>query len=277
MGYQILKSEVSGSRIVDYSQLLSDVYIKTTKLTPRYLEWQYRQNPMGTAVGFDAFYEDQLAAHYVTIPVVYSIQGKKSKGLLAINTVTHPKHQGKGLFTTLANRTFEEGKKLGYEFIIGVANQNSTYGYLNKLQFKFISPLEVKIGVGKMEIYDSTNYLVQPHWSKEALQWRLSNPEIPYYVNNNIILAPTNKYWIYAQLKQHKKKLSMPVELKKKKALIKIWIGLSRATKSRGLFIDFPEKLKPSPLNLIFKDLKGNLPEFQKEDIFFELIDFDAY
>jgi hypothetical protein len=276
MGYDIVRSEVSEEKIKAYSRLLSQVFPETRKFTPLYIDWQYKQNPVGTVVGCDAFFEGKLVAHYVTIPVVYNIEGKKTKGLLSLNTATHVSHQGKGLFTKLANKTYENGAKEGYEFVIGVANQNSTPGFLNKLGFELVSPLEVKIGVGELEIWSSSNYLIQADWTKESLQWRLSNPTTSYFTNGNTIVAETGKFGILAQIHSYANG-SKAVPLKKKNSPVKIWMGMAQAKTYRGVFIDLPSKLKPSPLNLIFKNLSGKNPEIQKEDIFFELIDFDAY
>lgn len=41
--------------------------------------------------------------------------------------------------------------------------------------------------------------------------------------------------------------------------------------------MNLPAFLKPSPLNLVFKDLSEKLPILKSQDILFEFIDFDAY
>ena len=51
----------------------------------------------------NAFYNNELVAHYVTIPVVYKFNDKTLNGLLSLNTATKAEHQGKGLFTKLAS------------------------------------------------------------------------------------------------------------------------------------------------------------------------------
>ena len=58
---------------------------------------------------------------------------------------------------------------------------------------------------------------------------------------------------------------------------LKLWIGLFKDIRTKGLFLNLPDRFKPSPLNLIFKNLSYELAQFKKEDICFELIDFDAY
>ena len=83
------------------------------KFSLEYLKWQYADNPVGTIVGFNAYKGDELAAHYVAMPIYMMIDGNKTLGLLSLNTATHPNHQGKRLFTTLADRTYQYAAENG--------------------------------------------------------------------------------------------------------------------------------------------------------------------
>lgn len=274
MDYTFIKTETTKEKIKIYSELLSTVFYNTNKFTVDFLTWQYYDNPNGKVVGFDAYSGDTLAGHYVTIPVSYYIDGKVKKGLLSLNTATHADHRGKGLFTQLAHRTYEEAKKLGYEFVIGVANQNSTHGFLKKLGFYLIAPLIVKTGIGNINFNKGLSYLVKPNWDDKSLKWRLNNPEANYLTNKNTVISPTDKSGIYAQLFSSKDAI---LSLSTKKPFLKLWIGIAKDLRCKGLFFNLPKRLKPSPLNLIFKDLTGELPLINKKDILFELIDFDGY
>ena len=81
------------------------------------------------------------------------------------------------LFTTLADATYQHAKNLGYSFVIGVANANSTTGFTRKLGFELISPLTAKIGIGKINYQSTGNlYNCERLWSKELLEWRLKDP-----------------------------------------------------------------------------------------------------
>lgn len=276
MGYQISKSETSAENIIQYSRLLSNVFSKTNKFTVDFLTWQYSQNPQGAMVGTDAFFEGELIAHHATIPVSYTVFGQQAKGLLAINNVTHPDHQGKGLFSKLGNTTFEEARSLNYDFVITVTNSNSTHGYLNKFGFKQIAPLDVKMGCGKI-ITSKKRSLVYSNWDFESMNWRLKNPSAIYFRDNHAVMSKTNIYGMSAQIKNCEEESSLDFDLNQGKALFNTWIGLSKDKKVSGCFINMPDKLKPSPLNLLFKDLQGHIPMFDKDQICFELADFDAF
>lgn len=276
MAYEFRPVDTSPQKIGEYARLLSAVFTDTQKFTVDFLNWQYAQNPVGKAVGYDAWEGDELAAHYVTIPVVYSLDGVQKKGLLSLNTATHPKHQGKGLFTQLAAKTYELAASMGYEFVIGVANQNSTHGFLKKLGFYLIAPLDVKVGTGKTDLkHDAEHYKWKALWSKESMDWRVANPSASYYKTGDLLLAHSGKLNIYAVLGQSEL-IAENRSVQQKSAFSKMWIGLAER-KKLGLYFTLPDKLKPSPLNLIFKDLTGRLPAIKKEEVYFELLDFDAY
>ena len=273
--YELRQTGTSLEEIQRYSDLLSSVFSNTHHLSLDYLNWQYALNPAGSVVGFDAWAGDELAAHYVTIPVRFTIVGRATNGLLSLNTATHPTHQGKGLFTALASKTYELAETLGYEFVIGVANQNSTPGFLKKLGFYLIGPLDVKVGVGWVGSKRQGPYALNPLWDEERLRWRLSNPSRIYRSKHGNVYASTGKFGINAVLGLDK---SLPDQTSPLSVVgIQTWIGIDTNITFRGLFVDLPNRLRTSPLNCIFKDINGSFPVFTKGDVHLELIDFDAY
>ena len=55
-----------------------------------------------------------------------------------------------------------------------------------------------------------------------------------------------------------------------------LYVGLGLEHKS-GLYFNMPKFIKHSPFNLIFKDMSdGELPTINKDNIFFQLIDYDV-
>ena len=58
--------------------------------------------------------------------------------------------------------------------------------------------------------------------------------------------------------------------------LFNIYVGLG-VEKKGGIYFNLPKFVKRSPFNLIFKDLTaGQLPEITKDNIFFQLLDYDV-
>lgn len=64
--------------------------------------------------------------HCVCVPETFILIEKTERTLLSLNTATYPKYQGKGLFTKLAEKTYEASVQQGFHSIHGVANANST-------------------------------------------------------------------------------------------------------------------------------------------------------
>lgn len=271
MEYKIVKVECDDDSLLHISEILQQSFPKSKKFTKAYLKWQYIDNPIGEIVGFNAFYGDCLAAHYVTMPITMVLFGREVKGLISLNTATHPDHRGKGLFTILAKTTYDYAKENGFEFVTGVANANSTHGFLNKLGFYLISPLDVRLGFGN-KIQNTEKTLCYRNWDYESLNWRLKNP--------------TNKYW---KIKDSLFSSIGPVGVKaligffnntsiKHKFSIRplnLFVGLG-ADYSKGIYFKLPSFIKHSPFNLVFKDLTGKIPQIKKEDISFQLLDFDV-
>lgn len=250
---------------------------KAVKLSPEFLKWQYLDNPLGEVLSFNAWAEDgEMAGHYATIPVKMMLGGKIEKGLLSLNTATHPKHQGKGLFTKLASATYAYAKENGYKFVIGVANANSTHGFLKKLGFYMVAPLEVKVGLGSaFANVDRTekNYC---YYDQETLKWRLACPSFSYSLKGNAILGNRNEPCFKTYVASIPAGVDVnKLGLKEKGSLFGLYIGLG--IKTGGCYVNLPKFIKRSPFNLIFKDLTdGELPVITKDNIFFQLLDYDV-
>lgn len=87
-------------------------------------------------LGYLAYDEtNQPAAFYGVFPYMMEYKGKNYLAAQSGDTMTHPLHAGKGLFTTLAKMTYELAKKEGIQFIFGFPNENSYPGFVRKLNW----------------------------------------------------------------------------------------------------------------------------------------------
>lgn len=273
MEYSIKQVCVDDRSLREIRELLSVVFPKTDKFTFDYLRWQYKDNPLGEIVGFNAYRGDELAAHYVAMPVEMCLFGVRRKGLLSLNTATHPEHQGKRLFSNLAERTYSLAREHGYEYVIGVANGNSTHGFLKNLGFYLVSPLMIKFGFG-MNLFPDSLPRCYRIWDSKTLEWRLRNPATKYYFNQGIITSP--KCFMGVKVIVGKNDLLQDISLKSYFRPVNLYVGLG-SNLSKGIYFNVPGFIKHSPFNLIFKDLtNGSLPCLKKEDVFFQLLDFDV-
>lgn len=271
--YRIEKVRTDDYAIREATALLNLCFPKSTDIeTYNFVKWEYAENPVGNIVGFNAYLDEELAAHYVTMPIYMNIDGKKTLGLLSLNTATHPNHRGKRLFTILAEKTYEYAAVNGYKFVIGVANANSTHGFIKYLGFKLIGPLTFKVGVGK-NLYQRSDYTYSRYWDKEIIEWRLKNPSYTYYKNGDMIVSPIKPG--FKKLIYHDKDGMLSLN-KLHGHPFNLYIGFG-ANLGKGVYCGIPKFIEHSPFNLIFRDLtSGSLPEVTKENILFELIDFDV-
>lgn len=271
MDYTIKKVNVDDNSLAEITTLLNLCFPKSINIeTNKYVKWEYEENPEGYVVGFNAYFGSALAAHYATIPVSMIINGQKRLGLLSLNTATHPDHRGKGLFVKLAQQTYEYAKENGYEYVIGVANANSTHGFVKYLGFDLISPLTFRVGFG-LNIKSNKDFTYKRFWDHDLLEWRMGCPSYKYFKEGNSIVSPI--------LLGAKKIVKLDTESQLKQLWFRplnLYIGLG-AELNNGHYFKLPKFIKRSPFNLIFKDLTGGeLPKLTPENIWFELIDFDV-
>lgn len=277
MGYEIrqLFFNDNGLSLKKVADLQNIVYAdQGKKFTPQDLSFWYLENPMGKVISYNVFNDDDLVAHYACIPIKMNIENMVVSGLLDMATVTHPDHRGKGLFIKLAKTTYDQAKKQGFRFVIGVANANSFPGYMKYFNFTFISQLEVKWGWGEIDIPCKT---FSGYWTKESLDWRLGKSIYSYTKEYGY-----GRYGKYPLIKTLMGKFTTELfnsTIVKKSNLFfrpfNLYIGLG-ADLSQGHYFKFPRFIKHSPFNLIFLDLTdGILPPINKENITYQLIDFD--
>jgi GNAT superfamily N-acetyltransferase len=237
-------------------------------------QW-YLSNPMGKVVSFNAFYDDELVAHYACIPYKMEIEGRIVTGLFDMATVTHPDHRGKGLFKKLAQTTYDYAKEQGFEFVLGVANANSYPGYMKYFPFTFVGQLEVKMGLGiKIECDGEKTYKV--YWDKDAFNWRLDTCRANYSRNKNSILGQYNSF-VQTYMGSYPDDFLNGTNAQDKHWGFRPKLYVGMGAKFKSIYLKVPKFIKRSPFNLIFLDLTdGNLPPVNKDNIFFQLFDFDV-
>ncbi|QQR85973.1 MAG: GNAT family N-acetyltransferase [Flavobacteriales bacterium] len=282
MDYRFERVGTEDASIAQATALLRNVFPKASHFTEPVVRWQYLDNPDGHVVGFNAFAGAVLAAHYVAIPLVARVHGKEERGLLSLNTATHPDHQGKGLFTKLANLTYEAAAREGFGFVIGVANANSTHGFTKKLGFQLVAPLMAMVGVGPITNKNEYPVAYQRIWHTKAVDWRLGHPRNKYYsaltTCRDLVLTDRTQFGarlFLAALDGGTLTSELPEATGWNP--LRVWIGLdSRTNWFLRPYFNIPMRFRPSPLNLIFKDLTGQGRTLPADQVRFQAIDFDT-
>ncbi len=279
MSYTFIPIRTDDQTIKKIAEFLCMVFPKSTKYSEAYITWQYKNNPDGEAIGYNAYENGNIVAHYAVIPFNALVFNKHEMGVLSINTATHPNHQGKKIFTTLAELTYKLAQERGYAFVIGVANANSTPGFVNKLGFQFVGTLEAKLGFGKIDFLENNSTIeFSKIWNQKSIEWRLANPETKYTIKNNTAYAATEKPGIRALLIDTEGIIPLFNTINFRRRPMNVWIGINNSMNwKRSFYFNIPHFLRPSPLNFIFKDLTPQNRKLELNKIHFTAFDFDAY
>jgi hypothetical protein len=262
------------------SSLLRQVFPKARHLTPRYLEWHYGANPDGQAVGCNAFAGDALVGHMAAIVFPCRLEGDARRGMYTVNGAVHPEHRGRRLQSGISAAMFEEAARLGYAFCLATGNKWSTGPLLTR--FKMLRPLEARLGIGLPRPSEAVSEpSFERTWSDEALRWRMANPERLYSAvrtgDRLSILSASGMAGVGAILYQGPGAESL-ADPGRAPGPLRVWLGLDPGLDwKRSAFLPIPMRLRPSPLNLVYKDLTGGgvLPD--PDRVVFRGIDFDAF
>ncbi|SHF91513.1 Acetyltransferase (GNAT) domain-containing protein [Salegentibacter echinorum] len=94
--------------------------------------WRYKHvdNPYGKSIVLIAEENSQIIGVRALMRWQWQQGEMKYEALRAVDTATHPKHQGKGIFKKLTLQAIEIAKKNGDHFIFNTPNEQSRPGYL---------------------------------------------------------------------------------------------------------------------------------------------------
>lgn len=293
--------------------LLSQVFPGTRVSRREYLEWLYERSPFGQVVETNLDDDEGRCGHYAVVPIDLVRDGAPLRGALSLNTAVHERARGGGAFVRLADATYEAAGALGIEAIVGVANGNSTPGFVRRLGFQLITPLPAQVllpvpgarhrvrtawagpaAFASGGLAADIDALLAPParglaraWTGDTLRWRLESPGSRYALHRStdalvvstaerrrgLHLAVILKVFAAGPLNRASCRALVRAVCRAHRSPVAIHVGCNERTPFSG--IRLPERLRPSPLNFIYRQLDGesSAPELTR----FELLDFDAY
>jgi hypothetical protein len=276
---------VGPSTLTKYVELFTDCFPKAPLFTVDYLYWLYCRNPEGSVVGYDAWDGERLAAHYACIPTRNYVNGRAVRSLLSINSATYRDYQGQGLFTKLAQLTFQTGGENGFDCVYGVANTNSTDAFERKLGFQLVQPLDALIGFGELGVdwrNVSRNAQFDRIWTSETLRWRQQNPRNPItaeLLNEKVVFTARAAPLVQAYAEIDSTRISNPYRrIDSSASHLRVWIGaIPKGTANFGGYVNLPRPLRPSPLNFIYLPISTERSKIDPGSLHINFLDFDAF
>ncbi len=110
--------------------------------------WKYKhvENPFGRSLVLVAVENDKIIGVRAFMRWQWQLGEQVFSTFRAVDTATHPDHQGKGVFKKLTLKAIEIAKEQGNDFIFNTPNAQSLPGYL-KMGWKEVDKLKVRINL----------------------------------------------------------------------------------------------------------------------------------
>ena len=292
--------------------LLREVFPQHHKyLHPEYLDWEYLRSPSGRVI--EANLDDGIGrcGHYAVVPQRWMIDGTPCMYALSLNTAVSSRSRGKGVFRTLGRKVVAEAREIGCTALVGVANSESSHGFVNNLGFDLVGSLTVVVipptaprrartfevgAAGEMSGWlQETGRSALPEsgaqrvWDADELSWRLADPSHDYRVlfsDDVMAVVHATSYLgvrVAAIVKVFVGGSAARVDIaplasaacSALRAPLALYGGRNPRLRLRG--IPVPTRIRPSPLNLIVKCLAAGIHPTSVVPSCFEFLDFDAY
>lgn len=254
------------------------------KFSRAFLQWQYYDNPAGPPLGCNIDDGDRLIGHLMGIPLNVRLHGAPAVVTLIMNVATHPDYRGRGLFLELVRRVAQMSAERGHAGVVGVANQQTERAYRTKLGFQNVAGLDAHVELLPQQI-DMASALARAdfahRWTDETLAWRLKNPANPLRIAGGIgdslvVEGASTLPLVRARGVIPREGLSL---LARGGVMgPAVVLGLTpKGTARRSLAITIPERLRPSPLRMIWLNHASPGDQLDPDNILFSFLDFDAF
>jgi GNAT superfamily N-acetyltransferase len=108
----------------------------------QFFVWKHRQSPFGASPAWAAVDGERIVGFRTYVRWQFLRNGELVPAVRAVDTVTHPDHQGRGIFSLLTKQSLAELADMGVGFVFNTPNEKSRPGYL-KMGWQLVERLPV--------------------------------------------------------------------------------------------------------------------------------------
>ncbi len=136
--------------------------------------WRYKHvdNPFGKSLVLVAVEDGNIIGVRALMRWKWELGKQMFSTFRAVDTATHPNHQGKGIFKKLTLKAIERAKEHGDDFIFNTPNTQSLPGYL-KMGWGEVDKLKIRINpanpVNWINVKQTGNYIINNNCSGDQL------------------------------------------------------------------------------------------------------------
>lgn len=204
-------------RLEDFRKLFFSAFKR--EISESFLKWRFIDNPCSGLKMIISEEDTCLTSSYSISPCKIGNKHEIVESALSMMTMTAPEYAGRGLFTLLASKLYENLELSGFQSVWGFPNANSHYSFIKKLSWQNIYELPtLNCQLAKSKslftqdeiVFDNqfdlvyedvlnTGSLIQVIKTKEWLNWRYScHPENKY---TNIVISDRSRVCAFAVVK----------------------------------------------------------------------------
>jgi GNAT superfamily N-acetyltransferase len=110
----------------------------------RFFEWKHREGAFGPSPAWVAVDGETIVGLRILMRWEFESRDGGARAVRAVDTATHPDHQGRGIFSRLTRLALEDLERDGVDFVFNTPNDKSRPGYL-KMGWQEVGRLPVHV------------------------------------------------------------------------------------------------------------------------------------